>query len=102
MGLDNGGLAHLLDGNDAETNFAWRVLARVLLYSASLIPEVTASPQDIDDAMKLGYNWVKGPFELLDLIGIDAFIDRAEAEDLRSRFWLNRAVKSSTGHIRVN
>ena len=80
MGLDNGGLAHLLDGNDAETNFAWRVLARVLLYSASLIPEVTASPQDIDDAMKLGYNWVKGPFELLDLIGIDTFIDRAEAE----------------------
>ena len=30
--------------------------------------------------MKLGYNWVKGPFELMDLIGVDAFIDRAEAE----------------------
>ena len=80
MGLDGGAVEHLLSANDAEGNFAWRVLARVLLYSASLIPEVTDSPQDIDDAMKLGYNWVKGPFELLDLIGVDAFVERAQSD----------------------
>ena len=60
--------------------FAWNVLARVLTYSAGLIGEVTDSPQDIDDAMKLGYNWIEGPFELLDRIGTGAFVARLEAE----------------------
>ena len=32
-------------------------------------PDVTTSPQDIDDAMKLGFNWVRGPFEMIDAIG---------------------------------
>jgi 3-hydroxyacyl-CoA dehydrogenase len=47
------------------------VLARVLAYAASLVPDVTVSPQDIDDAMKLGFNWQRGPFEMIDAIGPD-------------------------------
>ena len=70
----------LLEGDDKLSQFAWRVLARILTYSASLIPDVTRTPQDIDDAMKLGYNWVKGPFELIDEIGSEAFVARLEAE----------------------
>ena len=34
-------------------------------------PEITSSPQDIDDAMKLGFNWIRGPFEIIDALGID-------------------------------
>lgn len=75
------GLKVLLEGDDTLSVFAWRVLARILTYSASLIPEVTLSAQDIDDAMKLGYNWIRGPFELIDEIGSAAFIDRLEAEN---------------------
>ena len=52
-----------------EGRFSRRVLARVLGYAASLIPDVTTSPQDIDDAMKLGFNWIRGPFEMIDAIG---------------------------------
>jgi 3-hydroxyacyl-CoA dehydrogenase len=74
------GVAVLFAGEGRLAEFAWRVLARVLCYSASLIPEVTDSPQDIDDAMKLGYNWVQGPFELIDEIGSGAFVSRLEAE----------------------
>lgn len=74
------GIRALLEGNDKLSQFAWRVLARILTYSASLVPEVTDTPQDIDDAMKLGYNWVKGPFELIDEIGSEAFVARLEAE----------------------
>jgi len=73
-------LSALLEGDDLLSQFAWRVLARILTYSASLVPEVTRSPQDIDDAMKLGYNWIKGPFELIDEIGSEAFASRLEAE----------------------
>ena len=52
-----------------EGRVSRRVLARVLGYAASLIPDVTTSPQDIDDAMKLGFNWIRGPFEMIDAIG---------------------------------
>ena len=63
-------LNDLITGEDSpEGRFSRRVLARVLGYAASLIPDVTTSPQDIDDAMKLGFNWVRGPFEMIDAIG---------------------------------
>ncbi len=61
-----------LDNSEAEalaTRFCRRYLARVLAYAASLIPAVTRSPQDIDDALKLGFNWQRGPFEMMDAIG---------------------------------
>lgn len=72
VSLATGGepLDDLITGPDTpETQFSRRVLARVLGYAASLIPAVTTSPQDIDDAMKLGFNWVRGPFEMMDAIG---------------------------------
>ena len=56
--------------------FIWDVLSETLSYAASLVPEVTEDVTQIDDAMKLGYNWVKGPFELIDEIGIDYFVKR--------------------------
>ena len=58
-------------GDDDQVQFCRHVLARVLGYAASLIPDVTTSPQDIDDAMKLGFNWVRGPFEMIDAIGAE-------------------------------
>ena len=59
----------IITGDDAHSKFSCSVLARVLAYAASLIPDVTSTPQDIDDAMKLGFNWQRGPFELIDAIG---------------------------------
>ncbi len=62
-------LTDLIVGNDAQTTFCRRMLGRVFAYAADLIPDVTHSPQDIDDAMKLGFNWVRGPFEMMDALG---------------------------------
>ena len=61
----------ILAGDDVYAQFCRRVLGRVLAYAASLIPAVTNNPQDIDDAMKLGFNWTRGPFELIDAIGYE-------------------------------
>ncbi|MFK8079642.1 MAG: 3-hydroxyacyl-CoA dehydrogenase NAD-binding domain-containing protein [Granulosicoccus sp.] len=63
-------LGDLIKGDDTEARFCQNVLARVLGYAASLLGEVTDSPQDIDDAMKLGFNWIRGPFEMIDGLGI--------------------------------
>ncbi|MFK7859836.1 MAG: 3-hydroxyacyl-CoA dehydrogenase NAD-binding domain-containing protein [Granulosicoccus sp.] len=64
-------LLDLIKGENAEARFCQNVLARVLGYAASLLGEVTDSPQDIDDAMKLGFNWVRGPFEMIDALGAE-------------------------------
>ena len=62
-------LLPLVQGNNNEAQFARNVLGRVLGYAASLLGEVTDSAQNIDDAMKLGFNWVRGPFEMIDALG---------------------------------
>ncbi|MFT5658264.1 MAG: 3-hydroxyacyl-CoA dehydrogenase [Gammaproteobacteria bacterium] len=89
------GVKHLLDDDGLYGQFAWRVLSRSLCYAASLIPEVGNSPVGIDDAMKLGYNWIKGPFELLDEIGLDYFIDRLLDENQEIPAFLLEARGSS-------
>jgi len=64
-------LSELIAGSGPETKFCRRVLGRVFAYAADLIPSVTHSPQDIDDAMKLGFNWLRGPFEMMDALGAE-------------------------------
>jgi len=64
-------LTELIAGSGPETAFCRRMLGRVFAYAADLIPAVTHSPQDIDDAMKLGFNWVRGPFEMMDALGAE-------------------------------
>ncbi len=74
------GLSVLLDDPGPYGQFAWEVLSRTLCYAAELVPEVSDDPVPIDDAMKLGYNWVYGPFEMLDQIGLDRFVNRLKKE----------------------
>ena len=61
----------LLADTSPGGRFAQTVLVKILAYAASLVPAITTSPQDIDDAMKLGFNWQRGPFELIDAVGLD-------------------------------
>ncbi|MEM9853829.1 MAG: 3-hydroxyacyl-CoA dehydrogenase NAD-binding domain-containing protein [Pseudomonadota bacterium] len=70
-------LTDLIEGDDDQTKFARAVLGRVLAYAASLLPDVTTSPQDIDDAMKMGFNWVRGPFEMIDALGAETVAELA-------------------------
>ncbi|MBQ0725302.1 MAG: 3-hydroxyacyl-CoA dehydrogenase [Cycloclasticus sp.] len=74
-------LRKLLSFDDKGGQFAWSVLAKTLIYSASLVPEIGDDINAIDRAMKLGYNWTYGPFELIDKIGVDWFTDKLRADD---------------------
>ncbi|MGA1022463.1 MAG: enoyl-CoA hydratase-related protein, partial [Candidatus Puniceispirillaceae bacterium] len=75
-------LLPIIDGRDPQAQFCRRVLGRVLHYAAGLIPDVTTNPQDIDDAMKLGFNWQRGPFEMIDAIGSERFAALCDECDL--------------------
>jgi 3-hydroxyacyl-CoA dehydrogenase len=71
----------LLENDDKFGQYAWEVVSNTLCYAAELIPDVTDSLVAVDDAMKLGYNWLQGPFEMIDSIGTDRFIKRLENEE---------------------
>ncbi len=72
----------LLTANSKYGRYAWAVLGRVLAYAASLLPEVADSVADIDAAMRLGYTWRYGPFELIDLLGAEWVAARLPALDV--------------------
>ena len=74
------GVAALLDDDSVYGRFAWQVLSSTLNYAAALIPEIGSNILPIDDAMKLGYNWIYGPFELLDQIGAQRVVERMQQE----------------------
>ena len=59
----------LLFADDAEGRFAADMMGGTLLYAADLVPEIADDIVNIDRAMRWGFNWQRGPFELLDLIG---------------------------------
>ena len=56
----------LLDDDGRFGQYAWQILSNTLCYAAGLIPDVNESLVAVDDAMKLGYNWLQGPFEMID------------------------------------
>ena len=58
----SGDFTLLLKNEDKIGQFAWRVLSDTLCYAALLVPDVNESLVAIDDAMKLGFNWQRGPF----------------------------------------
>ncbi|MBJ89937.1 MAG: acetoacetyl-CoA reductase [Woeseia sp.] len=90
-----GDFTRLLEGNDLHSIYAWEILSETLCYAASLVPEVNESLVAIDDAMKLGYNWIRGPFEMIDAIGTDQFVERLRKEGRNVPAFLATAVNKS-------
>lgn len=73
-------LAALVSLPGKAGTYAWTVLGNVLSYAAMLVGEVADDIVAIDDAMKLGYNWKFGPFELIDRLGPGKLAERLRTE----------------------
>jgi 3-hydroxyacyl-CoA dehydrogenase len=74
------GLRALVEHPDRGGRYAWRVLSELLPYAASLVPEIADDIVSVDRAMRLGYGWKWGPFELIDRLGADWFAERLKKE----------------------
>lgn len=70
----------LVFGKDKGAAFAWRVTKEALLYSAAKAEEIAGDIMSVDQAMKWGFNWELGPFELWDAIGVADSVTRMKAE----------------------
>ena len=76
LGLDGGSPQKA----DKAGQFLWAALADLWTYSANRVPEISDSIVEIDRAMKLGFNWELGPFELWDAAGVEATVARMKKE----------------------
>ena len=85
-----GSLRRLFEFPDATGAYAWRVMSGTLAYAAALVPEIADDAESVDRAMRLGYNWKEGPFELIDRVGADWFAGKLADE--------GRAVPSLLTH----
>jgi len=72
MGLDGSGPRK----GDKVAEFYWTALGDLWNYSANRIGEISDSLADIDRAMRLGFNWEMGPFELWDAAGVEQTVER--------------------------
>ena len=69
-------LRSLLDHPDRGGRFAARVMTETLAYAAHVLPEIADDVAAPDRAMRLGYGWAAGPFELLDRLGTEWVADQ--------------------------
>lgn len=72
----------VIAGQDRAAEYAWRTLRDTLIYTVNRIPEIADDVVNIDNAMKWGFNWEIGPFEMLDAIGVENFVTRAKNDGI--------------------
>ncbi|MCF6093651.1 3-hydroxyacyl-CoA dehydrogenase NAD-binding domain-containing protein [Microaerobacter geothermalis] len=73
-------LKALVYADDKAGKFTWNILKKVFLYSAEKLGEIADDIVSIDRAMKWGFNWEMGPFEMWDSIGLEKSVKRMEEE----------------------
>ena len=66
--------------DDPQGELAWTIMGGTLCYAAGLVGEISNDIVAIDNAMKWGFAWNKGPFELIDDVGADRFIAKLRDE----------------------
>jgi 3-hydroxyacyl-CoA dehydrogenase len=75
---DKADLKTLISRDDKYGKYAWSVISKIIEYASSLVPTITKDFNDIDEAMRLGFNWTKGPFEMLEEIGVENFFKKID------------------------
>ncbi|WP_217594866.1 3-hydroxyacyl-CoA dehydrogenase/enoyl-CoA hydratase family protein [Cohnella sp. GbtcB17] len=86
----------LLGGKDRYAALAWQILKQTLVYSAEKVGEIADTVDDVDKAMRWGFNWELGPFELWDAIGLVKTAARMEAEGTALPAWVKEWI--AAGH----
>jgi 3-hydroxyacyl-CoA dehydrogenase len=69
-------IKELISRKDKYGKYSWSVISKIIDYASSLVPEVTNEHNNIDEAMRLGFNWIMGPFEILKEIGVRFFAEK--------------------------
>lgn len=84
----------LVKGTDKAGEFYRKNFAGMFAYVANRVPEITEDFYKIDDAMKAGFGWENGPFEIWDAIGVEKGIELMKAEGHEPAAWVTEMLAS--------
>ena len=87
------GLKRLTTHPDEGAAFVKEILLDTFAYAASLIPDVSEDIGAIDGAMRVGYNWKKGPFEMMDSIGLEWLVEQMSSAGIEIPGFLSLAAE---------
>ncbi len=91
----------LVFAKDRAGAFLWETLSATLRYAAECIPEIADTITDVDRAMRWGFGWELGPFELWDTLGFETVCERMRAEGRDLPELAQRVLDSGTGGFYV-
>ena len=74
--------------DDDAGKFLWSIISKSLLYCSDLVGEVSDDIVNIDNALRWGFGWEKGPFELWDILGFETVIDKMKEDNLKISDWI--------------
>ncbi|WP_204346025.1 3-hydroxyacyl-CoA dehydrogenase/enoyl-CoA hydratase family protein [Psychroserpens algicola] len=86
----------LVKGKDKAGEFYRKSFSALFAYVSNRIPEITDDLYKIDDAMKAGFGWEHGPFQIWDAIGVEKGIEMMKAEGLEPNAWVNEMLASGS------
>ncbi len=78
----------LLDAGDKASQFLWPYLRDTFAYTAHRIPEISDEIHQVDRAMRWGFAWEMGPFELWDRLGVGSIVERARRDGVEFPAWI--------------
>ena len=84
----------LISGKDKAGEFYRKSFAALFAYVSNRVPEISDELYKIDDAMKAGFGWENGPFEIWDAIGVQKGIEMLKTEGLSAAAWVNEMLAS--------
>lgn len=86
----------LVKGKDKAGEFYRKSFAALFAYVSNRIPEITDELYKIDDAMKAGFGWEHGPFQIWDAIGVEKGIEIMQAEGLQPADWVHDMIAAGS------
>jgi 3-hydroxyacyl-CoA dehydrogenase len=81
-------------GGDKASRFLWGAISEMCLYAARRVPEIADTVVDVDRAMRWGFAWELGPFELWDAVGVEAMARQLEKEGKASPSLVSKLLSS--------
>ncbi|WP_416443163.1 3-hydroxyacyl-CoA dehydrogenase NAD-binding domain-containing protein [Leeuwenhoekiella sp. A16] len=83
----------LVNGKDKAGEFYRKNFASLFAYVQNRIPEITDELYKIDDAMRAGFGWEHGPFQIWDALGVQKGIELMKQEGFEPAEWVNKLVE---------
>jgi 3-hydroxyacyl-CoA dehydrogenase len=87
-------LKGLIYADDRAGKLLWSIVSPALVYSAELVNVIADDIVAIDNAMKWGFGWNQGPFEVWDSIGLEASVKKMTAEGLQVPSWVLEMIEA--------